>query len=63
MDDNLEGELEITADGVQRKRPYVKKFERPDSDEDVQDVTKLFNVQEAWRTLLSLPTCQKVMVT
>lgn len=44
-------------------KPYLKKFITPDSDEEVRDEKQLYNVQESWRTLLNLPTCQKVMIT
>ncbi|KAH8366272.1 hypothetical protein KR093_011555, partial [Drosophila rubida] len=47
----------------QRRRPYLKKFMQPDSDEDVPDMQRVYNVQESWRTLLALPSCQKVMIT
>ncbi|XP_017864460.1 PREDICTED: WD repeat-containing protein 63 [Drosophila arizonae] len=64
MDDfEGEGDTFIDASGIPRKRPYAKRFDKPDSDEEIGDVTKIYNVQEAWRSLLSLPTCQKVMVT
>ncbi|XP_060656382.1 dynein axonemal intermediate chain 3 [Drosophila nasuta] len=56
-------ELGLEPGSIQKRRPYLKKFMQPDSDEDVPDMQKLYNVQESWRTLLALPTCQKVMVT
>ncbi|XP_017122426.1 dynein intermediate chain 3, axonemal [Drosophila elegans] len=46
-----------------RHKPYFKKFKEPDSDEEVGDPRGLFNVQESWRTLMSLTSCQKVMVS
>ncbi|XP_030380245.1 WD repeat-containing protein 63 [Scaptodrosophila lebanonensis] len=48
-----------------RLKPYLKKFMQPDSDEEdfYGDPKQLYNVNESWRTLLSLPTCQKVMIT
>ncbi|XP_068142410.1 dynein axonemal intermediate chain 3 [Drosophila tropicalis] len=46
-----------------RAKPYLKKFVQPDSDEEfVGDPRNLYNVHESWRTLLSMSTCQKVMV-
>jgi len=67
MDEFVEnpGDYEMGPEsgGIQKRRPYLKKFMQPDSDEDVPDMQKLYNVQESWRTLLSLPTCQKVMIT
>ncbi|XP_043648161.1 dynein axonemal intermediate chain 3 [Drosophila teissieri] len=48
---------------TRRSKPYFKKFKEPDSDEDVGDLRQLFNVQESWRTLMSLSSCQKVMVS
>ncbi|XP_001353254.3 WD repeat-containing protein 63 [Drosophila pseudoobscura] len=46
------------------KAPYLKKFIEPDSDEEVvSDLRQLYNIHESWRTLLSLPSCQKVMVS
>ncbi|XP_017039609.1 dynein axonemal intermediate chain 3 [Drosophila ficusphila] len=63
------GELE-TQEGVagaplssRRNKPYFKKFKEPDSDEEVADPRALFSVQDSWRTLMSLPSCQKVMVS
>ncbi|BFF97794.1 WD repeat-containing protein 63 [Drosophila madeirensis] len=45
-------------------KPYLKKFIEPDSDEEqLGDLRQLYNVHESWRTLLSLPSCQKVMVS
>ncbi|XP_017027782.1 dynein axonemal intermediate chain 3 [Drosophila kikkawai] len=53
-----------TAAQVSRsKKPYMKKFKEPDSDEDVGDPRNLYNVAESWRTLMSLASCQKVMVS
>ncbi|XP_017844584.1 WD repeat-containing protein 63 [Drosophila busckii] len=49
--------------GPLKRRPYIKKFVQPDSDDDVEDLQKLYNVQESWRTLIMLPTCQKVMIS
>jgi len=67
MDDfrDSHGDIDMGLEpgGIQKRRPYLKKFMHPDSDEDVADMQKLYNVQESWRTLLSLPTCQKVMIT
>lgn len=44
-------------------KQYLKKFIPPDSDEEVHNEKQLYNVQESWKTLLNLPTCQKVMIT
>ncbi|KAH8270215.1 hypothetical protein KR018_005957, partial [Drosophila ironensis] len=51
------------AQVTKRNKPYLKKFKEPESDEEVGDVRNLYNVQESWRTLMSLPSCQKVMVS
>ncbi|KAL7733211.1 hypothetical protein ACLKA6_004720 [Drosophila palustris] len=61
--ENTDFEMSSEPGGIQKRRPYLKKFMLPDSDEDVPDMQKLYNVQESWRTLLQLPTCQKVMIT
>jgi len=67
--EGLPGELEV-ADAMaaaplsaRRNKPYFKKFKEPDSDEEVGDPRNLFNIQESWRTLMSLSSCQKVMVS
>jgi len=70
IDGDLEGlpiDSEVTDVAAplssRRSKPYFKKFKEPDSDEDVADPRQLFNVQESWRTLMSLSSCQKVMVS
>ncbi|XP_064539863.1 dynein axonemal intermediate chain 3 [Drosophila montana] len=66
MDDGMDvgGDLDMGNEfgGIQKRRPYIKKFIQPGSDEEVDDMQKLYNVQDSWRTLLALPTCQKIMV-
>ncbi|XP_017066710.1 dynein intermediate chain 3, axonemal [Drosophila eugracilis] len=63
----LPGELEIpdasALPSSRRNKPYFKKFKEPESDEEVGDLRNLFNIQESWRTLMSLGSCQKVMVS
>ncbi|EDW05049.1 GH22196 [Drosophila grimshawi] len=63
VDFAVDAEFGIEPGGVHKRRPYIKKFMQPDSDEDVPDLSRLFNVHESWRTLLSLNSCQRVMVT
>ncbi|KAH8380589.1 hypothetical protein KR009_011571, partial [Drosophila setifemur] len=57
------GDLSTGPASGKGKKPYLKKFKEPDSDEEVVDVKALYNVQESWRTLMSLPSCEKVMVS
>ncbi|XP_022214171.2 dynein intermediate chain 3, axonemal [Drosophila obscura] len=59
-----EGGVPETPLTAKPTKPYLKKFIEPESDEElVGDLRQLYNVHESWRTLLSLPSCQKVMVS
>ncbi|KAH8322432.1 hypothetical protein KR067_004858 [Drosophila pandora] len=48
---------------TRKHKTYLKKFKEPDSDEEIGDLRNLYNIQESWRTLMNLPSCQKIMVS
>lgn len=48
---------------LKKHKTYLKKFKEPDSDEEIGDLRNLYNIQESWRTLMNLPSCQKIMVS